>query len=245
MVARPLFGSVLASALCATLLVTGRASADAPPAPPAKPAQAPPDAAATDAKTYAVRLAELERRIEEMKKEPRANQRRETLRLAEIQQRIDALRKNLATLQRRVEELARRDPAAPAPPPVKPATAISSLENRLAAMRLTRVRVLFDGALVLDNADAKFLAGRELPLFIGAVAPGEHTVAVQIEAAPAGHGVFVYADQLHFTTVAVQKLTFNEGKDSSVRVRVFEKGGVTVPFADRLAVGIATVDKRD
>jgi hypothetical protein len=124
---------------------------------------------------------------------------------------------------------------------VKPATAVSSLENRLGpAMRLTRIRVVFDGEIVLDKADPKVLGQREIPLFIGAVQPGEHTIAVHIEAAPSTFGVFVYADAFRFTAQAVQKVGFEEGKDRSVRVIVHERGGVTAPFAQRLAIGVST-----
>jgi len=64
-------------------------------------------------------------------------------------------------------------------------------------------------------------------------------VAVRVEATPAGRGVFVYAEKFHVAAQAAQRVSIGEGKESAVRVILHEKG-VTVPYADRLAIAVTT-----
>lgn len=189
-----------------------------------------------DARPYEVRLRNLERRVEELKERVRGR-RPEVAPLTRAEQGVTELKSSLDALGRKLAELRRRGATMGVLPPV---TARLALENHLSpAMRLVRVQVLVDGAPVADvrseDALARLARG---PLFDAALVPGEHRLEVLLEATADGHHVFTYARAFGFDLRAAAPLHGNEGESVHRRIIVYERGGVTTPFAERLGVAI-------
>ena len=179
----------------------GAASAEATPAPPADP---------MDAGTYAVRLRDLEQRINELKEQ------------------IFRSKARLSLLAETVLEGV-----------VGGGQAVIIHENRMSqSYKLVRVVYALDGAPIFTKADEEGSLGeqKEFEVYNGSIVPGEHTLTVNLEYRGHGYGVFAYLKGYRFKVRSTYTFAVPEGRVSTVHVVGYEKGGPTTPLEERPAV---------
>ena len=184
----------------------GKGPAVAGPAPAGAQAAAP----AMDGPTYAVRLRDLEQRIDELKEQIR----RSHTRLSLLSDTI--LSGGGAGSRANVR-----------------------FQNELSsAFRVTRVLVVLDGAVQYNKTDQSgALADQaEIPIFNGSVPPGDHTLQVLVNLQGNGYGVFSYLRGYRFEVRSSHSFTAVEGKTMNLQAIAYEKGGVTTPLEERPAV---------
>ncbi len=215
----------LARALLSVTMLALAMRADAQPAssptPPAAPATAaatstgattPPAAAPMEAGTFAVRLRDLEERINELKEQ------------------VFRSKGRLALLAETVLEGT-----------VGGAQMLIRHENRMSpTFRLERVVYLLDGAQIFPTGQTptgEDLAEQEaFDVYRGGIVPGEHTLSITLEYRGHGFGVFSYLQGYHFTVRSSHTFTAPEGRAITIRVVGLESGGQTTPLEDRPAV---------
>ncbi len=180
-----------------------------PPAPGSSPAA---EAAATpmDAGTYAVRLRDLEQRINELKEQIFRSKARLSL-LAET-----VLSGTIAGAQ---------------------ATLVH--ENRMSSSyKLVKAVYALDGAPIFNKADENGELGERetFDIYNGAIVPGEHTLTVNLEYRGHGYGIFSYLQGYRFKVRSNYSFTAPEGRGVTIRVVGYEKGGPTAPLEERPAI---------
>jgi hypothetical protein len=186
---------------------TGAAGAAGSPEAVAAPVDA---TAPIDAGTYAVRLRDLEQRINELKEQIFRSKARLSL-LAET-----VLSGTIAGAQ---------------------ATLVH--ENRMSSSyKLVKAVYALDGAPIFNKADENGeLGDREtFDIYNGAIVPGEHTLTVNLEYRGHGYGIFSYLQGYRFKVRSNYNFTAPEGRGVTIRVVGYEKGGPTAPLEERPAV---------
>ena len=102
-----------------------------------------------------------------------------------------------------------------------------------------------------DEADDAPLANqKDIPIFIGSIPPGDHTVQIVLQLRGNGYGVFSYLKGYKFKVPSSHSFTITEGKTLKLDVIAWEKGDVTTDLTDRPAIrftenvrsGTATTD---
>ena len=179
------------------------------PTEAAEPTPAAP-AAPIDAGTYAVRLRDLEQRINELKEQ------------------IFRSKARLSLLAETVLEGV-----------VGGGQAVIIHENRMSqSYKLVRVVYALDGAPIFTEADEEGSLGeqKEFEIYNGSIVPGEHTLTVNLEYRGHGYGVFAYLKGYRFKVRSTYTFAVPEGRVSTVHVVGYEKGGPTTPLAERPAV---------
>ena len=177
------------------------AAAEAAPAVPTK---------SIDAGTYAVRLRDLEQRINELKEQ------------------IFRSKARLSLLAETVLEGV-----------VGGGQAVILHENRMSqSYKLVRVVYALDGAPIFTKADEEGTLGaqQEFEVYNGSIVPGEHTLTVNLEYRGHGYGVFAYLKGYRFKVRSTYTFAVPEGRVSTVHVVGYEKGGPTTPLEERPAV---------
>lgn len=106
------------------------------------------------------------------------------------------------------------------------------------AFRLTRALFVLDGAVQYNKQDdTGALSGqKEIPIFNGSIAPGDHTLQVLLRLRGHGYGVFSYLRGYQFEVKQSHSFSVTEGKEVDLDVIAWEKGGVTTPLEQRPAV---------
>ena len=209
--------------------VTTPATAVPAPATSATPTSSPPAGGAAppiDGATYVVRLRDLEQHIDELKEQIR----RSHTRLSLLSDTILSGGAGGA----RAEITFRND--------------LSS------AFRLTGALFVLDGAVQYnkqDESDDSPLANqKDIPIFIGSIPPGDHTVQIVLQLRGNGYGVFSYLKGYRFKVPSSHSFTITEGKTLKLDVIAWEKGDVTTDLTDRPAIrftenvrsGVATTE---
>ena len=206
------------------------------PAPATTPAAATPVAAPTtaaaptstaiDGSTYVVRLRDLEQHIDELKEQIR----RSHTRLSLLSDTILSGGAGGARAE------------------------ISFRNDLSSAFRLTGALFVLDGAVQYnkqDESDDSALASqKDIPIFIGSIPPGDHTVQIVLQLRGNGYGVFSYLKGYKFKVPSSHSFTISEGKTLKLDVIAWEKGDVTTDLTDRPAIrftenvrsGVATGD---
>jgi hypothetical protein len=194
--------------------VAGAAGVAVPAGPPGTTAPAAAPVAGgekpMDGATYAVRLRDLEAKVDELKDQIR----RSHTRLALLS---DTILSGGAAGSR----------------------AEISLENQLSsAFRLVKAIVVLDGAVQYNRADdSGALADQKvIPVFSGSVPPGDHTLQVVLNLNGNGYGVFTYLKSFHFELKGNHAFTSVEGKTLTLTITAYEKGGVTTALSDRPSI---------
>jgi hypothetical protein len=168
--------------------------------------------ATMDGSTYVVRLRDLEQHIDELKEQIR----RSHTRLSLLSDTILSGGAGGA----RAEITFRND--------------LSS------AFRLTGALFVLDGAVQYnkqDEADDSALANqKDIPIFIGSIPPGDHTVQIVLQLRGNGYGVFSYLKGYKFKVPSSHSFTITEGKTLKLDVIAWEKGDVTTDLTDRPAI---------
>lgn len=163
-----------------------------------------------DAGTYAVRLRDLEQRINELKEQIFRSKARLSLLAETVLQGV-----------------------------VAGAQAIVIHENRMSSSyRLVKAVYALDGAPIFNKADEDgSLAEREeFQVYNGSIVPGEHTLTVNLEYRGHGYGIFSYLKGYRFKVRSNYSFTAPEGRAVQVRVVGYEKGGPTAPLEERPAI---------
>ncbi|WP_437671041.1 hypothetical protein [Sorangium sp. So ce131] len=167
-------------------------------------------AAPMDGPTYAVRLRDLEQRIDELKEQIRRSHTRLSLL-------SDTILSGGGAGSR----------------------ASIRFNNELStAFRVTRVLIVLDGAVQYNKTDQSGALAEqtEIPIFNGSVPPGDHTLQVLVNLQGNGYGVFSYLRGYRFEVRSSHSFTAVEGKTINLQAVAFEKGGVTTPLEERPAV---------
>src|SRR5688572_8106175 len=193
--------------------------ASASPAPAARPAAgdgankapaAAPGIKGMDGATYAVRLRDLEARVDELKEQIRRSHTR------------------LSLLSDTILSGG-----------VGGARASIRFQNDMSgAFRLTRALFVLDGAVQYNKQDdtGALSAQKEIPIFKGSITPGDHTLQVLLRLRGHGYGVFSYLRGYQFEVKQTHSFSVTEGKEVELDVIAWEKGGVTTPLEQRPAV---------
>jgi len=166
--------------------------------------------AGMDGATYAVRLRDLEQRIDELKEQIR----RSHTRLSLLSDTI--LGGGVAGSRAEIQ-----------------------FENEMSgAFRLTRAVFVLDGAVQYNKADESGLLSEQpkLPIYTGSIPPGDHTLQVLLQLQGNGYGVFSYLRGYRFEVRSSHSFTAVEGKSTQLRAIAYEKGGVTTALEERPAV---------
>jgi hypothetical protein len=178
--------------------------------PPGPTGPAPAAAPAMDGPTYAVRLRDLEQRIDELKEQIRRSHTRLSLL-------SDTILSGGGAGSR----------------------AAIRFQNELSsAFRVTRVLVVLDGAVQYNKTDQSGALAEqaEIPIFNGSVPPGDHTLQVLVNLQGNGYGVFSYLRGYRFEVRSSHSFTAVENKTINLNAVAYEKGGVTTPLEERPAV---------
>jgi hypothetical protein len=179
-------------------------------APPTGAPASAPSKPAMDGPTYAVRLRDLEARVDELKDQIR----RSHTRLALLS---DTIMSGGAAGSRADVEF----------------------DNEMSnAFRLVRALFVIDGTVQYNRQDESgALADQKtIPIFSGSVPPGDHTVQVLLSFQGNGYGVFTYLKGYHFEVKSSHSFTSVEGRTLSLTATALEKGGVTTPLEQRPSV---------
>jgi hypothetical protein len=178
------------------------------PAPTTQPVG--PAAPTMDGPTYAVRLRDLEQRIDDLKEQIRRSHTRLSLLSDTILSGGGAGSRSTVKFQNELSS----------------------------AFRLTRVLVVLDGAVQYSKTDQSGALSEqaEIPIFNGSVPPGDHTVQVIVNLQGNGYGVFSYLRGYRFEVKSSHSFTAVEGKTINLQAIAYEKGGVTTPLEERPAV---------
>jgi hypothetical protein len=179
-------------------------------------------AAEINASTYAVKLRDLEQRINELKEQIFRSKARLSLLAETVLQGV-----------------------------VAGSQAVITHENRMSSsFRLVKAVYALDGAPIFTKADEEGSLGdqEKFDIYHGSMVPGEHTLTVNLEYQGHGFGVFSYLKGYRFKVRSNHTFTAPESKGVSVRVIAYEKGGPTAPLQERPAIRFAervTSTRRD
>ena len=168
-----------------------------------------PDQGMTGA-TYAVRLRDLEQRVDELKDQVR----RSHTRLALLSDTI--IGGGAAGSRSEVE-----------------------FKNEMSsAFQLTHALFVIDGQVQYNRGDdsGALAEQKNIPIYSGSVPPGDHTIQVAITFQGNGYGVFSYLRGYKFEVKSSHAFTAVEGKTITITATAYEKGGVTTPLEQRPTV---------
>jgi hypothetical protein len=159
------------------------------------------------------------------------------VRLRDLEQRIDELKEQIRRSHTRLSLLSDTILSGG----VGGARAEISFKNDLSnAFKLTGVVFVLDGVVQYnrqDDSEAGLLESRkEIPIFSGAIPPGDHTLQVVLRLRGHGYGVFSYLRGYKFDLKSSHSFTVTEGKTIALQSVAWEKGDVTTPLEQRPAV---------
>lgn len=177
---------------------------------PSPVAAKPASSGGMDGATYAVRLRDLEQRIDELKEQIRRSHTRLSLLTDTI------LSGGLAGSR----------------------SEIVFQNDMSSAFKLVRALVVLDGAVQYNKSDdtGALAEQKEIPIFSGSIPPGDHTVQVLFNYQGSGYGVFSYLKGYKFEVRDARSFTAVEGKTITLHIIGYEKGGVTTPLEERPAL---------
>lgn len=106
------------------------------------------------------------------------------------------------------------------------------------AFRLSRALFVLDGAVQYNKKDesGSLSNKKEIPIFSGSIPPGDHTLQVLVQMRGHGYGVFSYLRGYQFEVKSSHSFTVTEGKAIVLDAIAWEKGGVTTPLEQRPAI---------
>lgn len=177
------------------------------PTTAAGPSMTPMTPATMDGSTYAVRLRDLESRVDELKDQIR----RSHTRLALLSDTI--MTGGIAGSR----------------------TEIVFKNEMSSAFRLVRAQITLDGAVYYNRQDdtGALAEQKEIPVYTGSVPPGDHTIGVKLTFQGNGYGVFTYLKSYRWDVPSNHSFTAIEGKAMTVTLTALERGGVTTPLNER------------
>lgn len=193
-----------------TASVAASTSASGAPTTSAAPTATAPTSPTMDGQTYGVRLRDLEQKIDELKEQIRRSHTR------------------LSLLSDTILSGGGGG-----------ARAVIRYKNELSdAFIVTRALFVLDGAVQYNKSDQSGALSDqpEIPIFNGAIPPGDHTLQVLVNLQGHGYGVFSYLRGYKFEVRSNHSFTAVEGKTVTLDAISYEKGSVTTPIEERPAV---------
>jgi hypothetical protein len=186
---------------------TQSSAALSPPAAVSVDMTAKPADSAMGGATYAVRLRDLEQRVDELKDQIR----RSHTRLALLS---DTILGGGAAGSR---------------------AEVQFKDEMSSAFLLTHALFVIDNQVQYNKQDdsGALADQKEIPIYTGSVPPGDHTIQVALTFQGNGYGVFSYLRGYKFEVKSSHAFTAVEGKVLEVIATAFEKGGVTTPLEQR------------
>jgi hypothetical protein len=159
------------------------------------------------------------------------------VRLRDLEQRIDELKEQIRRSHTRLSLLSDTILSGG----VGGARAEISFRNDISnAFRLVGAVFVLDGVVQYskqDDSESGILASqKEIPIFSGAIPPGDHTLQVMLKLHGYGYGVFSYLRSYKFGVTSSHSFTITEGKTVGLEVIAWEKGDVTTPLEQRPAI---------
>ena len=157
------------------------------------------------------------------------------VRLRDLQQRIDQLKEQIRRSHTRLSLLSDTILSGGA----SGSRSVVRFENKLSSQfELTRALIVLDGAVQYNKTDRSGVLDEQkvIPVFSGSIPPGDHTVQVLINLQGHGYGVFSYLRGYRFEVRSSHSFTAVEGKTTQLRILAYEKGGVTTPLEERPAI---------
>ena len=125
------------------------------------------------------------------------------------------------------------DRAKPSRAKIWPRLDVDLSNDTSTAFRLSSAKVALDGVVQYDRHD-NLGDEKKLPVFTGAVAPGAHTVTVEIVLPRNGYGVFTYLRGYQVTLASTHTFVATDGKPSHVTAAAYEPQPMaTLPFERR------------
>jgi hypothetical protein len=184
-------------------------TASAPAAPTAVTVDmsAKPADSAMNGATYAVKLRDLEQRVDELK---------------------DQIRRSHTRLALLSDTIIGGGTAG--------SRASVDFKNEMSsAFLLTRALFVLDGQIQCNRTDdsGALADQKEIPIYTGSVPPGDHTIQVGLTFQGNGYGVFSYLRGYKFEVKSSHSFTAIEGKSLTVSATAYEKGGVTTALEQR------------
>jgi hypothetical protein len=160
--------------------------------------------------TYAVRLRDLEQRVDDLKDQIR----RSHTRLALLSDTI----LGGGTAGSRAE--------------------VGFRNEMSGAFLLTHALFVVDGQIQYNRQDESGALAdqKDIPVYSGSVPPGDHTIQVSLTFQGNGFGVFSYLRGYKFEVKSSHSFTALEGKQLTVTATSYEKGGPTTPLEQRPTV---------
>jgi hypothetical protein len=157
------------------------------------------------------------------------------VRLRDLEQRIDALKEQIFRSKARLSLLAETVLQGT----IAGAQAVIIHENRMSSSyRLVKAVYALDGARLFNKADEEGTLGdqQEFEVYNGSIVPGEHNITVNLEYRGHGYGIFSYLKGYRFRVRSSYTFSAPEGKAITLRVVSYEKGGPTAPLEERPAI---------
>lgn len=167
------------------------------------------------------------------------------VRLRDLEQRINALKEQIFRSKARLSLLAETVLQGV----VAGAQAVIVHENRMSSSyRLVKAQYALDGARIFSKADEEGALGdqQQFEVYNGSIVPGEHNITVNLEYRGNGYGIFSYLKGYRFRVRSSHSFSVPEGRTITIHAVAYEKGGPTAPLEERPAVQYSeTVGGRD
>jgi hypothetical protein len=160
--------------------------------------------------TYAVRLRDLEQRVDELKDQIRRSHTRLALLSDTIMGGGSALSRGEIVFKNEMSS----------------------------AFQLVSAVFVMDSKVQYNRQDDTGALGeqKEIPIYSGSLPPGDHIIQISLTFQGSGFGVFSYLKGYKFEVKSSHAITAVEGKNDNVSITAYEKGGVTTPLEQRPAV---------
>jgi hypothetical protein len=112
---------------------------------------------------------------------------------------------------------------------------------------LESVAYALDGAPIYTkvDVDGDLDKREEFEIFNGRIVPGNHQISVKMVYRGHGYGVFSYLEGYKFKVQSSYTFNAEAGKQTTVKIVGFEKGGITTDLKDRPAVRYDTDVQKD
>ena len=157
------------------------------------------------------------------------------VRLRDLETRINALKEQIFRSKARLSLLAETVLQGV----VAGAQAVIVHENRMSSSyRLVKAVYALDGARIFSKADEEGSLGdqQQFEVYNGSIVPGEHNVTVNLEYRGNGYGIFSYLKGYRFRVRSSHSFSVPEGRTITIHAVGYEKGGPTAPLEERPAV---------
>jgi hypothetical protein len=158
------------------------------------------------------------------------------LKLREIEERVNALKEKIFQSKARLIQLQE----VVLHGAISGAKAVIVHRNDMGgSFKLSRVQCALDGTPIfnrVDNDTGELAEQERIEIFNGSVAPGDHQIALYLEYRGGGFGFFSYLDEFKFGVKSRYTFHADEGKVTTVTVIGHEKGGLTTRLQDKPTV---------